>query len=99
MRVITRRTPALFLLLLLAVTACTYTSKQNPRMAAASAAEFAKVAFVDQNIDCAFGMLDPEFQQYATKEKFAEIIATMNRPTAPKAVAATEFGPIRARTV
>lgn len=91
----TRHTQAIFVLFLVSVTACTYhASKQNPKIAAANAAEFAQVAFVEQNIDRAFSMLDPEFQGYATKEKFAEVIANMNKPTAPKVVTAIEFEPI-----
>ena len=91
----TRQTQAILVLFLISVTACTYhTSKQKPMMAAASAAEFAQVAFVEQNIDRAFSMLDPEFQAYATKEKFVEVITNMNKPTAPRVVTATEFEPI-----
>jgi hypothetical protein len=91
----TKRTAAFFVLVLVTGTACTYhASRHNPKMAAASATEFARVAFVDQNIDSAFSMLDPELQEYATKEQFAEVIANMNRSTTPKVVKATEFEPI-----
>ena len=90
----TKQTHAIFLFFLI-VTACSYhVSKQNPKMAAASAADFAQVAFVEQNIDKAFSMVDPEFQAYATKEKFVEVITNMNKPTAPKVVTAIEFEPI-----
>lgn len=85
----------LTVLLLAAFPACTFhASKQNPEAAAASAAEFAKAAFVERNIDKAYGLLDPEFQSYAPREKFAEVITAMNTPTSPAVVTATEFEPI-----
>jgi hypothetical protein len=84
----------LAVVILLAASCTLHVSKQNPALAAASAAEFAKLAFVERNIDKAFSMLDPEFQAYVTKEKFTEIITTMNTPMAPTVVAATESEPV-----
>lgn len=82
----------LAVIILMTAASCTsHASKQSPQLAAASAAEFAKVAFVERDIDKAFSMLDPEFQAYATKEKFSEVVTTMNTPTAPTVVTATEF--------
>ena len=85
----------LTVLLLAALPACTFhASKQNPEVAAASAVEFAKAAFMERNIDKAYGLLDPEFQAYAPKEKFVEVITAMNTPASPTVVTATEFEPI-----
>ncbi len=64
-------------------------------MAAASATEFAQVAFVEKNIDKAFSMLDPEAQAYIGKEKFSEGLTRMNTPTAPESIIATDFEPIQ----
>jgi acetylornithine/succinyldiaminopimelate/putrescine aminotransferase len=78
-----------------ATTACTFhTSKQNPEKAAASAVEFSKAAFVERDVDKAFSLLDPEFQSYATKEKFGELIQAMNSPISPAKVTAMVFEPI-----
>ena len=61
--------------------ACTfYASKQDPDKAAIAAIEFARVAFVEHNVDQAYSLLDPEFQPYAPKEKLAEALATVNSP-------------------
>ena len=83
----------MFLPVMLAtISACTFHAlKHEPERAAVSAVEFAKAAFVQRDIDRAFGLLDPEFQQYAPKEKLAEVLATMNSPTSPTVVTATEF--------
>lgn len=79
-------------LALVALAACTFNiSRQNPDKAAASAVEFAKAAFVEKDIDKAFSLLEPEFQEYATKEKFTEVITIMNTPSSPTVVTATEF--------
>jgi signal recognition particle receptor subunit beta len=75
--------------------ACTFNaSKQNPEKAAASAVEFAKVAFIDRNVDKAYSLLDPEFQAIAPKEKLNEALAVVNAPTTPTTVTATEFEPV-----
>jgi hypothetical protein len=63
-------------------------------MAAVSATVFAQAALVDQNIDKAYGMLDPDLQAHGSKEDFSRIITTMNKPTAPKMITATDFEPI-----
>jgi hypothetical protein len=85
----------LAVLTLAALAACSFNvSKQNPEKAAASAIEFAKAAFVEKDTDKAFNLLDPEFQAYATKEKFTDVISVINTPTSPTVVTATEFEPI-----
>ena len=82
-------------IMLAAIPACSsHASKQNPELAAARAVEFARAAFVDRDIDKAYGLLDPEFQAYAPKEKFVEVITTMNSPISPTVITATEFEPI-----
>ena len=89
-----KRLLAIFFLTMIA--ACSFRSfKQNPKMAAASATEFAQVAFVEKNIDKAFSMLDPEAQAYVTKEKFSEGLTRMNTPTAPRSITATDFEPVQ----
>ena len=86
----------LIAILLLTATACSYRAfQQNPIMAATSATEFAQIAFVEKNIDKAFTMLDPEAQAYITKEKFSQTLTTMNTPTSPKSIVATDFEPIQ----
>jgi hypothetical protein len=81
--------------MLAVISACTFhTSKQNPAIAASSAIEFVKVALIEQDIDRAYVLLDPEFQAIATKEKFVQVIRTMNSPVSPKVITATEFEPI-----
>jgi hypothetical protein len=83
---------SLAIVVLVSSLACTFfVSQQNPEKAAASATEFAEVAFVERNIDKAYDLLDPEFQTYATKKKFAEVLAAINSPTSPTTVTATEF--------
>ena len=75
--------------------ACTfYASKQDPDKAAIAAVEFARVAFVEHNVDKAYSLLDPEFQAYAPKEKLAEALATVTSPTPPTIVTATESEPV-----
>ncbi len=63
-------------------------------MAAASATQFAQVAFVEKNADKAFSLLHPDFQSYITKEKFSEALTTMNTPTSPLSIVTTDYEPI-----
>jgi len=88
--------PLLAIVLLTVTTACSFRAfKQSPIMAAASATEFAQVAFVEKNVDKAFSMLDPEAQAYITKENFSQGLTKMNSPTAPTSIIATDFEPIQ----
>lgn len=81
--------------LLTATTACYYQSfKHSPSLAAASATEFAQVAFVEQNVDKAFSLLHPDFQAYGTKEKLSQVLTTMNTPTAPRTITTTDYEPV-----
>jgi len=85
----------LAIFLAVTTTACFYrVSSHSPIMAATSATEFAQVAFVERNADKAFSMLHPDFQAYQTKEKFAQLLTTMNSPTGPLSINATDFEPI-----
>lgn len=63
-------------------------------MAGASATEFAQTAFVEKNVDRAFSLLHPDAQAYMTKEKFSEVLSTMNSPTSPKSIIATDYEPV-----
>jgi hypothetical protein len=85
----------LFAVFLLTASACWFNaSTQSPIMAAASATEFAQVAFVEKNVDKAFSLLHPDAQAYITKEKFSETLTTMNTPTSPKSIVATDYEPV-----
>jgi hypothetical protein len=89
-------TKELLAIFLLTAAACSFRAfKQNPIMAAASATEFAQVAFVEKNIDKAFSMLDPEAQAYITKENFTQGLMKINTPTAPESIMATDYEPIQ----
>lgn len=86
---------AIFLLMVTAA-ACSFRAfKQSPIMAAASATEFAQVAFVEKNIDKAFSMLDPEAQAYIGRENFSQGLTKINTPTTPKSINATDYEPIQ----
>jgi hypothetical protein len=63
-------------------------------MAAASAVEFARAAFIERDIDKAYCLLDPEAKGNVPRERFIEHITAMNSPTSPAVVTATEFEPI-----
>ena len=90
----------LLTILLLTATACTLrSSRQDPIKAAISATEFAQAAVVERNVDKAFNLLHPDFQAYATKEKFAQVLTTMNSPTYPRAIIATDYEPILGQEV
>src|ERR1044072_5851386 len=83
------------ILLAATTTACFFrASSHSSIMAAASAPEFAQVAFVEKNYDKAFSMIHPEVQEYAGKEKFAQGLAAMNTPSSPASIIATEYEPI-----
>jgi hypothetical protein len=78
--------------LIAACAACSFhASKQNPDAAAVSAVEFAKTAFVEREVERAYDLLDPEFQAYAPRERFAEVLTTMNSPSSPVVVTTTDF--------
>jgi len=86
----------LAIFLVVTTTACFYRyASHSPIMAATSATEFAQVAFVERNTDKAFSMLHPDFQAYATKQKFAQVLTAMNSPTAPLSINATYYEPIQ----
>ena len=86
---------SLLAIILLAVSSACFFNviKHYQDKAAIRAVEFAEAAFVERNVDKAFSLLAPVSQNYYSKEKIAELLITMNSPTSPAVVTATEFEP------
>lgn len=81
--------------ILAAILSCSFhASKQDPDKAARSAVEFAKAVLVERDMDKGYGLLDPEVQSNAPKEKFAEVAMSIVADISPTVVTATEFEPI-----
>jgi hypothetical protein len=82
------------LILAVGVSCSFHASKQDPDKAAAAAIVFAKAALVDRDMDKAYGLLDPEVQSNASKEKFAEVAMSIVADITPTVVTAMEFEPV-----
>jgi len=85
---------SLLCIALAAITACVSVISHNEDMAAIKAVEFAKVAFVDHQVNKAHGLLSPETQKNIPVEKLIEILTQMHLSSYPLTVTATDFEPI-----
>ena len=79
---------------LLVLSGCAQSTKQDETLAAKRAIEFAQVAFVDRNLDKGYEMLSAGGKRHLSLAKFKETVTRMHPRGFPTKVTAKEFQPM-----
>jgi hypothetical protein len=81
-------------LLILTFGSCVTAIRHNQDMAAIKAAEFARLAFIQQNYTGASKLVPPDQQNPAGVEKIKELVTKMHPTSYPTKVTATDYEPL-----
>lgn len=85
----------LFLTLLISIAACAEKVDHDAELASRRAEEFARLVFVEQNLEKGYAMLADGTKRYVSIGQFKEVIAKLHPNGYPRTVRATEHEPMK----